>query len=222
MSNEDLEAIEKEIAKRKATGAVVAVDENSSTALAELNFNDVGAAIGDVKQKIVQGARDIVHDDKSIKKHSETIAAISDRALEVEEEKQRLIVEQVNADNKVIEQEIKNRLIVLKAEAKRLREEQKQLDKDQKAEYKARNKAAKWELYKDKLEKMKYTYVPNALILTMLLFFDGVVSFFNGLGAVSTAIVKALKWVFILAAVVVVLMVIPVTREWLLSVLQFK
>ena len=231
--NEDLLELEKKIQERKQAEAVsgetptvpvvsVAVPAEKREEQTGLAFSDVGGAIGNVKQKIIQKAADKISADKIIEKHSEEIAKISDRALEVEAEKQRLIVEEVNADNKVVAQEIKNRLIVLKAEAKRLKAEQKQLDKDQKAEHRRRNKAAKWEIYGDKLQKLKYDYVPNILVLFMLLFFDGIKSFFDGLGVVSTAIVKAFKWVLIGSAVFAVLMVIPVTREWLLSLLQFK
>ena len=68
--------------------------------------------------------------------------------------------------------------------------------------------------------KMKYSYVPNAFILSMLLFFDGVKSFFDGLGTVSTAIVKALKWVILVGLILVVLFSIPITREWIINLLS--
>jgi hypothetical protein len=220
MANEDLQELEEMIqARKKAETAVV---EAPAAPVASVSISDVGGAIGDAKQKIIQKAAEKIQDEKLIEKHSDNIARISDLALEVEAEKQRLIVEEVNADNKVVAQEIKNRLIVLKAEAKRLEKEQKQLDKDQKAEHERRNKDAKWELYGDKLKKMKYDYVPCLFVLAMLLFFDGVKSFFDGLGAVSTAIAKALKWVLIGVLIIAVIMIIPVTREWLLSLLQFK
>lgn len=231
MDNEDLREIEAEILTRKtaaetdeetphAAAAAPVVQREGADAVAL--STDVGGAIDEVKHKILQKAADKIKDERLIEKHSETLAQISDRALEVEAEKQRLFVEQVNADNKVVAQEIKNRLIVLKAEAKRLAAEQKQLDKEQKAAHKKRDKDALWELYGEKLTKMKYNYVPNLPTLRMLLFFDGVVSFFNGLGAISTAIVKALKWVLLVGAAFGALMAIPATREWLLTLMQFK
>lgn len=215
---DEIEMEVKEKLNEQQDSQIVTVEENTEIALTA----DVGGTISEVKQKIIQKAADKIQDDKIIEKHSENIAKISDRALEVEAEKQRLIVEQVSADNKVVEQEIKNRLIVLKAEAKRILAEQKQLDKEQKAEHKKRNKDAKWEIYGEKLTKMKYSYVPNAFVLRMLLFFDGFKSFFDGLGIVSTAIVKAFKWVIIVGLIIGTLMTIPVTREWLLTLLQFK
>lgn len=197
--------------------------ENSSAIIEQSTYNsDFKSAVGDTQRKIIEKAKEKINDEKMIEKHSESIAKITDRALEVEAEQQRLVVEKVNADNKVVEQGIRNKLIVLKAEARRLKKEQKQISKEQKADHKKRNQEAKWELYKDKLTKMKYDYVPNAFILKMLLFFDGIVSFFNGVGATSTAIVKALKWVIIIALIIIVLMAIPITREWLLALLKFK
>lgn len=198
-------------------------DETSSAIIEKSTYNnDFRTAVTDTQRKIIEKAKEKINDEKIIEKHSESIAKITDRALEVEAEQQSLEVEKVNADNKVKAQEIKNRLIVLKAEAKRLKREQKQSSKEQKAEHKRRNQEAKWELYKGKLSKMKYDYVPNEFVLRMLLFFDGLVSFFNGIGATSTAIVKALKWLIIILGIIGVLMAVPVTREWLLTLLKFK
>ena len=214
-----LEEIENEIAEKLKNQSLSCVDKKNEITLTS---GDVCNAIKDVKEKIIQKATDKIQDEKIIEKHSENIAKISDRALEVEAEKQRLVVEEVNANNKIVAQEIKNRLIVLKSEAKRLKQEQKQLDKDQKSDHKRRNNEAKWEIYGEKLRKMKYSYVPNAFVLSMLLFFDGIVGFFNGLGAISTSIVKALKWVLIIGGIIAVLMFVPITREWLLEMLKFK
>ena len=66
---------------------------------------------------------------------------------------------------------------------------------------------------------MKYTYVPNVFVLSMLLFFDGIRSFFDGLGTVSTSIVIAMKWVLLFGAICIVLFSIPVTREWIVNLL---
>lgn len=218
MSNEDLDLLEEEIKRRKSLPTTA----ESSTEIVSAEVFGVGKAIDEVKSKIVAKAVDKIQDEKIIEKHSEEIAKIGDEALEVEAERERLKVQQADADNKAVKQEIKNRLIVLKAEAKRLEREQKQLLKEQEEDHKRRNDQAKWEKYKDKLTKMKYTYVPNFFILGMLLFFDGIKSFFDGLGAVSTAIVKAFKWVLIFAAIIIVIMGIPITREWVLNLLKFK
>lgn len=185
-------------------------------------YEGLESTLGKTKNEIVKGAKDILNQKKGIKKHSKTIADIANEGLKAEEQIERLKVEEINADNRVRKQEIKNRLIVLKAEAKRLKKEQKQLNKDQKAQHKKRNADAKWEVYGEKLTKMKYDYVPNPFVLKMLLMFDGIVSFFNGVGATSTAIMKALKWVLLIIAIIAVLMIIPVSREWLLGILKFN
>ena len=216
----DLDEIATKFEEGKEKETSVSVMEETN-ALPETNFG-VDTAISGVKHKIVEKAVEKINDDNIIKKHSDTIAKISDRALEVEAEKQRLVVEAVNADNKVVEQEIKNRLIVLNAEAIRLKAEQKQLDKEQKAEHKARNKDAKWKIYGAKLTKLKYDYVPCSFVLAMLLFFDGVKAFFDGIGAVSTSLMKAIKWVVIIVLIIGVLLSVPLTREWILTILKFK
>lgn len=176
--------------------------------------------VGGTQQEVLRRAQDKINSEKILEKHASKIAKITDKAMEVDAERASLNVQHQDAANKVEKQEIKNRLIVLKAEAKRLKEEQKQQNKEQKAEHKARNKAAKWELYKDKLQRMKYDYVPNPFILSMLLFFDGLKSFFDGLGTLSTAIVKALKWVLLIGAILIVLFSVPVTREWIINLLN--
>ena len=192
-------------------------------ALAEQNRTvNVGfsSVVGSVQSNILEKAKVKITDEKIVEKHAENLADIADKALEVQAETASLKVQEQEADNKVRKQEIRNKLIVLNAEATRLKREQKQFNKEQKADHKARNKQAKWELYKDKLTKMKYSYVPNAFILSMLLFFDGVKSFFDGLGTVNTAIVKACKWLFLIGAVLTVLFSIPATREWLINLLS--
>ena len=181
------------------------------------NFGDV---VGSVSHDILARAQEKISDEKIVDRHAENLKRVADEALKVQAEQASLTVQEQEADNTVRKQEIKNKLIVLKAEAKRLAKEQKQLNREQRTEHKARNKAAKWELYKDKLERMHYSYVPCAFVLTMLLFFDGIRGFFDGLGAVSTAIVKALKWVLLIGTILTVLFSIPVTRDWLTNLLS--
>lgn len=178
------------------------------------------AVVGGVQQDILERAQKKISSEKIVDKHAESLKKVADDALRVQAEQASLTVQEQEADNKVRKQEIRNKLIVLKAEAKRLKKEQEQLNKEQKAEHKARNKQAKWELYKDKLQKMGYSYVPNVFILSMLLFFDGIKSFFNGVEAVSTAAVKALKWVLLIGAIMIALFAIPVTRDWLINLLS--
>lgn len=180
----------------------------------------VDNVVENVQQKVLGLAKEKINSEKILDKHADNIAKITNRAMEVDAERVSLSVEQQDADNKVRKQEIKNKLIVLKAEANRLWKEQKQLNKEQKEAHKARNKQSKWDIYKDKLEKMHYSYVPNSFILSMLLFFDGIRSFFDGLGTVSTAIVKAFKWIIFFGIIFIVLFAIPVTRDWIINLLK--
>lgn len=217
----DFEAQRAEAEQENET-AVAVVEKQEIAEIPQPPANGISAydVVGGTQQEILKRAQEKIQTDKILEKHAVKIAKITDKAMAVDAERAALTVQQKDADNKTEKQEIKNRLIVLKAEAKRLRKEQKQLNIEQKAEHKARNKAAKWELYKDKLQRMKYDYVPNPFILSMLLFFDGLKSFFDGLGAVSTAIVKALKWVLLIGAILIVLFAIPVTRDWIVNILK--
>lgn len=215
----DIEGLAREFESEKAGKDVVPADENQISEQSDINISAFDV-VGGTQQKVLQRAQEKINSEKILEKHASKIAKITDKAMSVDAERAALKVDKQDADNKVEKQEIRNRLIVLKAEAKRLKKEQKQLSLEQKADHKARNKAAKWELYKGKLEKMKYNYVPNVFILSMLLFFDGVKSFFDGLGTVSTAIVKALKWVLLIGAILIVVFSIPVTRDWIVNLLN--
>ena len=181
----------------------------------------VGGAVGNVKGKIVDEAMNKVDNNKSVKKHADELAKVANDAIRADIDKENLKVQRTRAENKAEKQRIKNELIALKTEAKRLKREKKQILREQRADHKKRNKDALWEIYKDKLTKMGYSYVPNRFVLGMLLFFDGVVGFFNGVGATSTAIMKALKWILIAGVAFGVLMIFPTTKEWLLGLLGF-
>ena len=181
----------------------------------------VGGAVGNVKGKIVDEAINKVDNNKSVKKHADELAKVANDAIRADIDKENLKVQRTRAENKAERQRINNELIALKTEAKRLKREKKQILREQRADHKKRNKDALWEIYKDKLTKMGYSYVPNRFVLGMLLFFDGVVGFFNGVGATSTAIMKALKWILIAGVIFGVLMIFPTTKEWLLGLLGF-
>lgn len=218
-----MQSFEEENAKDELNKKVEEVEDENNFLIeknSESSIISVDSVVGNVQQKVLGLANEKINSEDILAKHADNIAKITDRAMEVDAERVSLNVEQQDADNKVRKQEIKNRLIVLKAEAIRLEKEQNQLNKEQKIDHKNRNKQAKWEVYKDKLEKMHYTYVPNIFILSMLLFFDGVRSFFDGLGTVSTAIVKCFKWIIVLGLILIVLFSIPVTRDWIINLLR--
>lgn len=198
----------------------IQIVKKEQSAIQEIDAG-VGVAVGNVKGKIVDGALEIVDEKKSIEKHAGELAKIANDAIKADIEKEKNKVQRTHAENKAEKQEIKNKLIELKTEAIRLKREKKQILKEQKADHKRRNKNALWEIYKAKLEKIGYGYVPNIFILKMLLFIDGVVSFFEGVGKISTAIMKAIKWLIIIATIIGVLMVVPTTRQWILNILGF-
>lgn len=218
----DIEAIGRDFEAQHADKKTEIVEINEHNELAQSSESGLSAidVVGETQQEILTRAKKKIKSDKSLEKHADRIAKITDKAIKVDTERADLKVKKQDADNKVEKQEIKNRLLILKAEAERLKKEQRQLDREQKADHKARNKARKWELYSGKLGKMGYDYVPNVVILSMLLFFDGVKSFIDGLGTISTAIVKALKWVLLGGAILIVLFSIPVTRNWIINILS--
>ena len=181
----------------------------------------VEGAVDNVKGKIMGGALTKVDNAKSIDKHAGELAKVANDAIRADIKKENLKVERTKAENKGEKQKIKNELIALKTEAKRLKREHKQILKEQKLEHQKRDREALWATYEKKLTKIGYSYVPNKFLLKMLLLIDGIVSWFEGVGRISTAIMKALKWVFIISIIAIVLMIIPATREWLLSLLGF-
>lgn len=182
---------------------------------------EVDTAVGSVKDKILGGVLTKVDNEKSINKHSDELTKVANDAIKADIEKARLKVEQTNADNKAEKQKIKNELIILKTEAIRLKREKKQILKEQRAEHKKINKDALWAAYEKKLTKMGYAYVPNIVVLKMLLVVDGIVSFFEGIGKISTSIMKALKWILIIGAIFGILMIFPTTQIWILQLLGF-
>lgn len=216
----DIERLAEEFERQQPEEAAAPEETTALAVQPEGGSLTAGDVVGDMQQEVLRRAHNKINADKIIEKHASKIAKITDKQMSVDMERAALDVQQKDADNKVDKQEIKNRLIVLRAEAKRIRREQRQKNIEQKADHKARNKSAKWDMYKDKLQRMKYDYVPNPIILSMLLFFDGAKSFFDGLGALSTAIVKALKWVLLIGAILIVLFAIPATREWITNLLK--
>lgn len=140
---------------------------------------------------------------------------LADELRKAEEERENLRVQKEQADNKIRKQEIKNDLIVLKAKAIRLKREQRQLIKEQKIDHKVRNKEARWQLHKDSLTQMKYTYVPNLIILYVLLFINGVTGFFKGLRAVNPTLLKVIRWMVVIGIILAILFSIPSTNQWL-------
>ena len=156
----------------------------------------------------------VAENTESEKKDGEE-SKLADELRKAEEERENLRVQKQEADNKIRKQEIKNDLIVLKAKAIRLKREQRQLIKEQKIDHKVRSKEARWQLHKDSLTQMKYTYVPNLIVLYVLLFINGVTGFFKGLRAVNPTLLKVIRWIVVIGIILAILFSIPSTNQWL-------
>lgn len=152
-------------------------------------------------------------DKKDGEENAKTESKLADELRKVEEERENLRVQQQQADNKVRKQKIKNDLIVLKATAVRLKREQEQLNREQQIDHRVRSKKARWELHKDSLTQMKYAYVPNLVVLYVLLFINGMTGFFKGLRTVNPTLLKVIKWVLVLGVILAILFSIPTTNQ---------
>lgn len=195
-------------------------EDNTQIASTPVEGYSADNVVQATQNQILEGAKKLISDDKIIEKHAKTLADIADKAIAADSEAVELGVQRKRAANKAEKQRIRNELIVLRAEAKRLKREQKQLAKEQRIDHAKRNADAMWEKYGEKLTKLKYDYVPNKVTLAMLLFFDSIRSFFDGLGTISTSIVKAAKWILLLGIIFGIIYAIPFTREILLNILN--
>lgn len=172
-------------------------------------------------EKIVTEAQKKVGDQKIIDKNAKALADVAQERLTNEIERQRVENKRNEATNKVDKKEIANELYKIKQESKRLKKEQKHLSAMQAQEHKSARAEAYWSEHKDTLVQYGMKQGSSRLACNILLWLDGVKSFFTGLSKVSDAIVKALKWVLIVGGVFAVLMIVPVTRNWLLDLLGY-
>lgn len=185
------------------------------------NNNFVDVALDDVRDKIINNAKTQINDEHLIDKHSKKLAENADKSIEVELDRQNLQIQKNDADNKVTKKEIENRLYELKQEAIRIKKHQKHLNKLQKQEHRKEKSHIYWETYKDTLTLYKMREGSNRFFCNVLICLDGIKGFFNGLSAVSTALVKSLKWLLLLGIGLGVIMAIPVSRNWFLTLLGF-
>ena len=91
----------------------------------------------------------------------------------------------------------------------------------QKAKHRAEVEKFFWEAHKETLLQYGMHEGSPRYAFEILLWLDGVKGFFNGLSKVSTALIKALRWVLIFGGIFAILMVIPITRNWVLTLLGF-
>lgn len=170
---------------------------------------------------IVKKTKERVNEDKYVDKRADDLAKVADKHLKNEIEIRNVQEARREAKNKTDRKEIANALYRLKEESKRIKKEQRHLSEMQKARHKQEKIHAFWETHKDTLELYKMREGSSRVACTILLWLDGVKCFFVGLSKVSDALVKALKYVLIFVAVFGAVMAIPVTRNWLLTILGF-
>lgn len=210
MENEEIEKmiVERQIAK---------IDKPPQE-LSNVNTSNV---LGTVKEDILQGAKQKLDNQKTKDKHSKKLAEVADTAIEAEIEIERLKVSKIQAKNKADKRAIANELYVLKQEHKRNKKEQRSLNENQRIEHKIIVKEKKWETYGKSLQTLGYDYVPNIIVLSIIMFLVGAKAFFNGIAKTGDSMVKALKWIILVVAILAIIFIIPVTREWLLSILGY-
>lgn len=199
--------------------AIIAT-ENKDTQVAVAD-NITISALEDTKKNIVEKALPIINDERIVKKHAKKLAENADEGIKVELETQELEIKKKHATNRVTRKEISNRLYILRQEAKRIKKEQAHLNDQQKEEHRMKNEEIYWKNHGETLAEYKMRKGSNRLFCNILLWLDGVKGFLTGLGKVSTALIGALKWILIVSAVLIVMLIIPVTREWLLDILGF-
>lgn len=193
----------------------------SATAVSAIVSTPVADALQGSVEKIVNEAQKKVGDKKTIDKNAKALADVAQERLTNEIDRQRVENARKAADNKIDRKTLANELYKIKQESKRLKTEQKHLSAMQAQEHKRERAEAYWNEHKDTLVQYGMKQGSSRLACNILLWLDGVKSFFTGLSKVSDAIVKALKWVLIVGGVFAVLMIVPVTRNWLLDLLGY-
>ena len=178
-------------------------------------------AVMEAAKASMDEASNLVNDKKKVKKRAKDLADIADDMIENQLDTERLKNEKAASKNKVERAQIANALYEAQQEGVRLRKEAKHQSEMQKARHDAEKKKAYWETHKAVLEQYGMHEGSNVISCEILLFLDGVKAFFLGLAKVSDALVKALKWILIIALVIGGVMIVPVTRKWILTLLGF-
>lgn len=227
---DDMQEIEKKMQEMERTdeervaAPLPVVEEITQEVAVQEEDNDVSLAspaVMNAARKAMKIASGRVGDDRKVEKYADEIEDIADEVLKNQLDTERLKTEKAASKNKVERENIANALYKSKQDGIRLRKEAKHESKMQKARHKAAKKKAYWEAHKSVLEQYGMHEGSNIIACEILLFLDGVKAFFLGLAKVSDALVKALKWILIIGLVIGVFMIIPVTRNWILTLLGF-
>lgn len=182
----------------------------------------VAAALNETALDIVARARERIRGGKaSIERHARSLERNANDRISNEIERQSVENARKKAGNEIDRKALANELYRIKEESRRLREEQRHLTQMQRQEQRLAKRKAYWEAHKETLEQYGMHEGSSRIACEILLWLDGVKGFFVGLSKVSDAIVKALKWILIVGLITGVLMAIPATREWILTLLGF-
>lgn len=225
---DDMKEIENRIQEMERTeenSAPLPVEQDEaraeSPAVVENNVSLAAPAVMEAAKASMDEARGLVTDKKKVSKRAKDLANIADDMIENQLDTERLKNEKAASKNKVERAQIANALYEAKQNGIRLRKEAKHQSKMQKERHKAERKKAYWESHKAVLEKYGMQEGSNIIACEILLFLDGIKAFFLGLAKVSDALVKALKYILIIGGITAVLMIIPVTRNWIFNLLGF-
>lgn len=216
---EEVESIKSQEANCESNLAIV--EDEQLPVIQDFPHHTAIDVINAAKNKILDKAKAKIDQEKILDKHADKLSEVADDMLKVETEKAEIEVEKKAASNKAEKQEIKNRLIVLKNEAKRLHKAEKHKNKLQKIEIDQEKKAKRWDMLESTLKPLGYDYVPNPIALYILLMLVGLKAFFNGVGNVGAAVLKCFKWFLFIGLAIAIVLIIPVTRVWILELLGF-
>lgn len=208
---DDMQQIEQKIQEAKERNNEVQVIENAP----------VSVALENTAATIVEKAQERINSERLVDKHAKALAKNADDRIANEIERQNVINEKQKANNKAEKKAIETELYKIKQEKKRLKKEQEHLTDMQEQQQKTEKIHNFWETHKATLEQYKMHEGSNRLACKILLWLDGIKCFFNGLSKLSDALMKALKYVFIFGGILAILMIVPVTRNWLLNLLGF-
>lgn len=200
-----------------------AVHQNTSLAPTseDSTFDQIGSIIEQNAYSIASEAAARVNNPKKVDKHADELAdAIDMQILNAIEAKK--VQEKIKAARHLIDKKkLKNELYQIEQEGKRLRREEKHLNELQKARHKQEDYDTFWSTYESTLTNYDMKKGSSRVFCRIILALDGIKGFFNGIGKVSTAIVKALKFLLIGGTIFGILYAIPITRSWIQAIFGF-
>ena len=180
---------------------------------------DIGGIIESHAFSIASEAATQISKPEKVKHHADSLAKTVDAQIANAIEAKNVQNQIKAAQNLIDKKELKNRLYQVEQEGKRIRKEEQHKNELQKARHKQEDYEQFWATYENTLSAYEMKKGSNRFFCRIILALDGIKGFFNGIGKVSTAIIKALKFIFIGGAIFGILYAIPTTRAWLQALL---